>query len=399
MFSASPFDLAFVYPLTGVNTGAYWRFIMKTGHPFNFLSKLHIGALLCVLLAAGPARACTTFVLESSNHLYFGRNLDWFSEDGLVVVNPRQMQKSAIVMSASSPAKWVSKYGSVTFNCGGWEMPSGGMNEAGLVVECMWLNETQYPAPDARAALNSLQWTQYQLDNCQTVDEVIATDQIIRVEMGGLRAPQHYLVCDAAGNCAVIEFLNVKTVCHRGKQLFCRALANEPYAAAAADAKLHPTGGDLGKKPNVNAPFTRIERAGTRATAFQSGTPDKNLDYAFGVLDEVSQNDTVWRLVYDITTRQIHYRTLSHPAVNTLDLKKMDFACHVPVQYFELHPLTGVVAQPKFGDLTEEKYSQYLRRYLAQDWAKQHLGDMTPFIEPTLVNLRNERCAKQPASR
>ena len=370
---------------------------MKTGHLFNFLSKIHIGALACMLLAAGTARACTTFVLQSTNHLYFGRNLDWFSEDGLVIVNPRQVQKSAIVMSGSSPAKWVSKYGSVTFNSGGWELPTGGMNEAGLVVECMWLNETQYPAPDSRAALNSLQWIQYQLDNCQTVEEVIATDQKIRVETGGLRAPQHYLVCDAAGNCAVIEYLNGKTICHRGKQLFCRALANEPYAVAAGDARLHPTAGEPGKKLSGDPQFWRFERAAARAAAFQSGTPRENLDYAFEVLQEVSEDDTVWRLVYDVTARQIHYCTLSHPGVRTLDLKKMDFACHLPVQFFELHPPTGVVEQSKFGELSEAKYSQYLRRYLAQDRARQQLGDMTPFIEPTLLNLGNERCAEQPA--
>lgn len=372
---------------------------MKTGYPSHLSAKMHIGVLACVLLAAGTVRACTTFVLESTNHVYFGRNLDWFSEDGLVIVNPRQVQKSALLMSGSSPARWVSRYGSVTFNSGGWELPSGGMNEAGLVVECMWLNETQYPAPDARTALNSLQWVQYQLDNCQTVEEVVATDQKVRVETDVLRVPQHYLVCDAAGNCATIEYLNGKTVCHRGKQLFCRVLANEPYAAAAADAKLHPTAGDLGKKPDVNAPFTRFERAAARAAAFQSGTPRENLDCAFGILEEVSANNTVWRLVYDVTARQIHYRTRSHPGVRTLDLKKMDFACHLPVQFFELHPSTGAAEEPKFGELSEVKYAQYLRCYLMQDWTRQQLGDMTPFIEPMLANLRNERCAEQPTPR
>ena len=34
-----------------------------------------------------------------------------------------------------TPASWVSKYGSVTFNQYGRELPTGGMNEAGLVVE------------------------------------------------------------------------------------------------------------------------------------------------------------------------------------------------------------------------------------------------------------------------
>ena len=76
---------------------------------------------------------------------------------------------------------WVSKYGSITFNQYGKEFPTGGMNEKGLVVELMWLDETRYPEPDQRGVLNVLQWIQYQLDNSQTIDEVIASDKKIRI--------------------------------------------------------------------------------------------------------------------------------------------------------------------------------------------------------------------------
>src|SRR5438477_4854789 len=94
------------------------------------------------LLGALPARCCTTFLLQGTGALYFGRNLDWYWEDGIVVVNPRNLQKAAFVLPGNTPAKWASRYGSVTFNQFGREMPFGGMNEAGLVVENMWLDET-----------------------------------------------------------------------------------------------------------------------------------------------------------------------------------------------------------------------------------------------------------------
>jgi penicillin V acylase-like amidase (Ntn superfamily) len=52
--------------------------MMKAGYPSCFLFKKHPVVLLGLLLPAGASRACTTFVLAGANHLYFGRNLDWF---------------------------------------------------------------------------------------------------------------------------------------------------------------------------------------------------------------------------------------------------------------------------------------------------------------------------------
>src|SRR5581483_9546892 len=109
------------------------------------------------------------------------RNLDWDWENGLVFINARQVQKRAFVLGPNA-ATWTSKYGSVTFNQFGRELPFGGMNEAGLVVENMWLTETQYPAGDSRPEINMLQWIQYQLDTCSTVAEVIENDKRIRLE-------------------------------------------------------------------------------------------------------------------------------------------------------------------------------------------------------------------------
>jgi choloylglycine hydrolase len=365
-------------------------------NPTRLITPLRLCALASLLLGAGTARACTTFVLQSANHLYFGRSLDWVSEEALVIVNPRHAQKSSLVAPGTTPAKWVSKYGSLTFNSGGWEMPTGGMNEAGLVVENMWLIETRPPEPDARPVLNSLQWIQYQLDSCRTVDEVIATDSKIRLDTADPRIPLHYLVCDASGDCAVIEFLDGKMVCHRGGHLPCRALANDSYDEAVAAAKPLPATGDSEAKPAVSPRFRRFAVAAQRAAAFHSGTARENLDYAFATLDMVSKDDTVWRMVYDIKERQIYYRTRSHPAERALDLNGMDFACHGQVRFFDLSS-SSRPEPPVFEELTEAKHRQYLERYLAQDRVKRIFGDVQPFMEGLLLNLRAYHCAEPPA--
>src|SRR4051812_41814110 len=155
--------------------------------------------ILCGLLVVPAAFPCTTFVLQGDGRIYFGRNLDWFWENGLVFVNQRNVQKMSMVAPGSLAAKWTSKYGSVTFNQFGMELPLGGMNEAGLVIENMWLDETKYPAADARPGINLSQWIQYQLDNCRTVEEVLATDKQIRIEPLAGPAGGHLLVFEAAG--------------------------------------------------------------------------------------------------------------------------------------------------------------------------------------------------------
>lgn len=105
-----------------------------------------ISLLSFEFFTAVTAFPCTTFVLKSNGQIYFGRNLDWGCEDGLIIINPRGVQKTSLVMQGHSPAKWTSKYGSVTFNQFGQKRPFGGMNETGLVVEQMMLLESQYPA-------------------------------------------------------------------------------------------------------------------------------------------------------------------------------------------------------------------------------------------------------------
>ena len=151
---------------------------------------------------------CTTFVLHKGKKIIFCRNLDWYSGTGLAIVNQRNLEKVAIVNSSEKPIKWVSKFGSITFNQIGRELPFGGINESGLVVEHMTLDETVYPSADNRYAIGAFQWIQFQLDNYSTVEEVVNSDTLLRIS--DTNSKIHFLVCDHSGNTAVIEFLNGK---------------------------------------------------------------------------------------------------------------------------------------------------------------------------------------------
>ena len=349
--------------------------------------------LVVCFLCTHTALPCTTFVQQSQGQVYFGRNLDWFWENGLVLVNPRAVQKTAFLLTERSPAKWTARFGSVTFNQFGREMPFGGMNEAGLVVENLQLGETGYAAPDARPAINLTQWIQYQLDNCRTVAEVIATDKQLRIEPAqpALRAQacMHYLVCDASGDCASIEFLAGKTVVHRGTTLTCPVLANDPYDAATHYLAANPLPTPLPPRAKDHSSLARFAHAAARTAAFKASEPAQDIAYAFATLDQVCQGEfTAWRMVYDVTARQIQYRTRSQPETRRIDLKALDFSGGRPVQFVDIQALPAAGAGLPFAELTEARHRQYLEAFFALPTVTLTLGDLTQLREGLLMTLR-----------
>ena len=142
-------------------------------------------AVLGGLLVTPPTYSCTAICLRDRSGWVAAFNHDWIVKDALVVINKRGVSKEAAPMGGGgpevSPARWVSKYGSVTFNQYGREFPSDGMNEKGLFAAILLLEKSKWPAADSRASMRVSQWVQYQLDNSSNVQEVIDNDKLIRV--------------------------------------------------------------------------------------------------------------------------------------------------------------------------------------------------------------------------
>jgi len=141
--------------------------------PFLFL----IGFLL-----PASTMACSTFKLQVGEKLVYGHNLNQgdIGVPGLLFVNPAgtfKMGRSWNELTTAekldpSDCRWISRYGSVTFNCFGKNLPDGGMNEAGLVIWEM-SEDVEYPRNDSLPRLNQMSWMQYILDNCATLDEAV----------------------------------------------------------------------------------------------------------------------------------------------------------------------------------------------------------------------------------
>ena len=314
---------------------------------------LLVGVLLICALSADEGHACTTFVLGDKNRQVFGRNYDWDVEDALVIINKRGMSKSGYPnpTEKGTPATWTSKYGSVTFNQYGRELPTGGMNEAGLIVETMALSEARYPRPDKRPYLGSaLQWRQYLLDNYARVSEVIASDARVRISPRRTGLGIHVLVSDRSGDCATIEFLNGEMVVHTGSQLPIRALTNDTYANSIYYWQ-------KGKAPVLD-PGQSIGRFIQAADMLQHYDADKEKapsTYAFKILDAVSARRTVWRIVYDNVNMKIFFRTRANPIMRTIDVTRLDFACRTPVQIIDINTQLSGEITDHFEDYTRQK--------------------------------------------
>ena len=100
--------------------------------------------ILAILTLSKSIIACTTFFINTTTQKVFGRNYDWMIGTGQLIENKRGLIKKSMVKTGESSISWTSKFGSITFNQFGKEFPLGGMNEKGLVVEVLWLEEAPH---------------------------------------------------------------------------------------------------------------------------------------------------------------------------------------------------------------------------------------------------------------
>ncbi len=302
--------------------------------PLSFRSRLSFQSLPALFtlfafgLAAGPGFACTTFCLRDSGRVVFGKNYDWNIGEGLLIVNPRGLAR--VADGGDRPARWTARYGSVTFNQYGRDFPSGGMNEAGLAIEVMWLDDTRHPGVDHRHSIDVLQWVQYQLDNQATVAEVLASDRKIRILDG---APLHYLVADRSGQVATVEFLNGRLIAHSGERLPIPVLTNDTYDKSIRFVR------DLGGKPAAGdeSSLSRFARTVERVRGFATEPNKKDaVAYAFETLRQAAQRSTRWSLVYELDRLRVHFRTREHRQIRFLSFSDLDFRCSQPVRVLDL---------------------------------------------------------------
>jgi choloylglycine hydrolase len=343
---------------------------VATGSPGPVLRTSPLTEMLTE--AQAGQTACTSFCLDQGDHCVFGANQDNDVDRGLVVVKPRGRLKTSWEPSTTGRyARWIAKYGSLTLDYAGLELAWAGLNEAGLMISTMALGATENPHPDERPPLISPLWVQYQLDNHATVEEVIASDDQVRIT-GNV---DHFLVCDARGECAVIEFLNGQMVAHRGDALPVAVLANSTYPGSLdAWRERRPSTTEEGHSLN------RFAEAADAVTAFQPTTAQAAVQHAFDTLAEVALPNNAWRIVFDPSQGRVHFWTHGQPVVRSVDLGRLDLACGAPLLMLDIHA-------PLEGDISDRFEPYDHRASLAHSQAFVLERGMQDEYPPYLVNM------------
>ncbi len=301
-----------------------------------------------------PSQACTALCAKDGEHVVVGKNYDWFFRHGhgAVFVNPRGVDREALNLDNSpNPAKWTSKYGSVTFTQFGKALPIGGMNEKGLVVEMLQLDSTKFNSSEvAKPFVNESQWTQFQLDQYATTEEVVKNIERLRIVKAFVGI--HYFIADAKGDVATVEFLNGKPVVHYKDTLPAAALTNDTYDEALnyskkwkydpwlskwrrSSERRFAIAAEFANRENMD-PFSKVSNALMR-TKLDGSAPDALLE------------PTQWQIEYsanDPRGRSVRFQTRTlGTRVHNLNFDKLDFSKGAPVLVMDMNAIYAVNAK------------------------------------------------------
>ena len=343
------------------------------------------------LLTSTDAFACSSFLVEENNHVVVGKNFDMVLGHGSVMSNQRSLAKRGLVRGAA-PAEWVSKYGSLTFNWVAKELPQGGMNERGLVVEVLWLERAEFPSGDPRPGVGELQWAQYQLDNYATTEEVLAHLDELAIQK--FVAPLHYFVCDATKACAVIDPVAGKYERYSGDRLPFRVLTNSLYQASVqAASAFRDTCSSVPEGYDSLARFSRL------ACSVGATTGEDIISRGFDLLATVAglsgvdanpNYKTHWSIVYDLTAKKIHFKSALNDAVRTVALAQFDFDCKTPTLVYDVnHPLKAENVRSHF-----HRYSKADTRRLIEATSAGFAHLPPPMIDGLVEYASSQRCAR-----
>ncbi len=302
---------------------------------------------------------CTTFSLKRAEHITLGQSYDFYYGHGLILTNKRGIKKAALCAGLTSKniydqnfktPRWVSKYGSITFNQFAREIPTCGVNEKGLSIASMWHDMDAVLADRKENSITELQWIQYQLDCYSDVRELLE-----HLNVPGLSTeiyPMHYMVCDKAGHRAVIEINEGKLTAHDSLENY--ACSNAGILQSIEYARQY-----YNRKPEsirINQPiFDRAAKALLMTRQFnESSEFNKPVDYSFKVLEAVHlqvgfkslfkwlgkgipPSQTFWRIVFDLQNMKVYFKTKENSRLRVIDVLAFDYSSGTAVQVFDVN--------------------------------------------------------------
>jgi hypothetical protein len=256
--------------------------------------------------------ACSIFMQPETGMV--AKNFDWSLAEGEMMIRPYNAKKQALASNKS----WISKYGSITFNQYGPDLPNGGMNTEGLLMEALILGATKHkeltPIEESEV-LNEAEFIQFNLDNYKSVEEVI--ENVSELKVKKIHVPIHYFTCDISKQCAVIEFINGKVDVYTDEALELPILTNMAYEKVLTKY--------LQEMPSTSQAFSSYPRfkllADYKMTDFSELSMLKKLNVA-----KVT-GATVWQILYSPEMKSVDLLHIFSSTPVNVKLNKISFKC------------------------------------------------------------------------
>jgi len=323
---------------------------------FRSIHQALTAAAVVCLLAAAPAAACTRCMrVFADGAVIVGRSMDWVEDPGSELwIFPRGIKRHGNAGPAS--IAWTSRFGSVGVSFYGVATVDG-MNEKGLVVNTLYLAESDYGKSVAgRPNLSIGGWCQYVLDNYATVAEAVTGLEkepftiVAPVLPNGEPGVGHLAISDPAGDSAIVEYVGGRLKIHHGREY--KVMTNSPPFddQLALNAYWRQIGGDVMLPGTIRASdrFVRASfyvdaipanLAGRRAVAAIFGVI-RNASTPLGITTPGKPNiaSTIWRTVHDQKNRTLYFDSATSPTVLWVPLEKVDFTAGGPAKKL---PLAG----------------------------------------------------------
>lgn len=332
----------------------------------NYIVALITASLLLVgLLQNSQACSRVVHMSQDGSHVVTGRNMDWFEDiDTNLWLFPRVMKRDGA--AGVNSAQWTSKYGSVI--AAGFDVGTvDGLNEKGLMVNLLYLGETDFGKRDEnRPGVSWSVYSQYLLDNFATVADAVTAMkgdslQVVASPLPGssAKAPTlHFSLSDETGDSAIFEHLNGKLVIHHGKQ-FVVMTNSPPYdQQLALNSYWESVGGDV-MLPGTRRAADRYVRASFYIKQLPDPKTDRqamanvmsvmrNVSVPFGATDPNKPNiaPTIWRTAADHVHKVYYFESTMSPSIVWVELGELDFKTDAPVKKLNLagnYNLTGNV--------------------------------------------------------
>jgi hypothetical protein len=160
-------------------------------------------------------------------------------------------------------------------------LPFDGMNEKGLAVGMAAVPAEDMPFDSQKKTIDHLEVIREILDHAGTVDEAIDIFGSYNIDMGNV--PLHYLIASTSGNSALVEF-------YKGEMVVFR---NESTWQIATNFLLASTNG------NAQGQCWRYDLINQRLKELEGQVSSED---AFQLLEDVSQDNTQWSIVYHMTS-------------------------------------------------------------------------------------------------